>query len=801
MNERIKRMKERLRVNKYPLCIEKFRIANETLRDTENLPQLIRRAKILANVLDKITIFIEEDDLIAGSGASKPFGLEIDYEYGTWTKDEVEALKSEIYTIEPEDEKELYELNEKFGNSNLNSNLVQAMGEILGEDERLWPFMKSSVILPPWKDKKGGSGGGFAQSGIGLGPGFFLVVIDYERILNEGARAIINECKENLKQLRYYKTDCIEKKHFWEAVIMVYEAWIRFANRYADLAESMAEKEKNPTRRDELLEMARICRKVPEFPAESFREAIQSFWFTFLLACPSPTTAAGRFDQYMYPFYKRDIESGKITNEEVLELLEILRIKDMKLNRVSGKANRKKNAGMAKWHNWTLGGVKPDGSDASNELTELILQSALDTQLPHFTCTLRVHSQTSLDLIVKGLEVVKTGLGMPAFVGDPSYIKFFTDHGCSLEDARDYAMTGCLDGNIPYRTRTQTVIMFIVAQAYDIFMHNGWCNYTGEQVGIRTGDVRSFESFEEYKQAFYKQLDYLLHLAAERNNIEMISQRSLFPDPFRSSLMKDGIKEGKDILNRTFPFDNASVLCAVGVINVADSMAAVKKLVFDEKKYTMEQLMTALSKNWEGYEGMRKDFISAPKYGNNDDTVDLLAKDIYSFFAKSLSQIDHAYGGKVIPTAISISAHQPGGLAVGALPDGRKKGEILADGSMSPMQGRDKNGPLAVFQSAMKIDQDEYQATLLNMKFHPSALKTKEDLYKLAAAIKTYLTNGGKHVQFNVVDRDTLIAAKEEPDKYKDLVVRVAGYSAYFTALSSQIQDEVIERTCFENVN
>lgn len=800
MNERVKRMKERLRINKYPLCIEKFRIANETLEATEGMPQILRRAQIHANILDNITIFIEEDDLLAGAGASRPFGLEIDYEYGIWTPDEVEALKSEIYTINPDDEKELYELNERFSGNSLNSNLVKAMGATLGEDDRLWPFMKSSVILPPWKDKKGGSGGGFAQSGMGLGPGFFLVVIDFEKILNKGARAIIEECKEELKNLRYFKGDSIDKKHFWEAVIMVHEAWIRFAHRYADLAQKMAGEEEDEIRKAELLEMSRVCRRVPEYPAENFREAIQSFWFTFLLACPSPTTAAGRFDQYMYPFYRKDIDEGKITDDEVLELIELLRIKEMKMNRVSGKANRKKNAGMAKWHNWTLGGVKADGSDAANELTSLVMKSALDTQLPHFTCTLRVHKDTNLDLIVEGLKVVRTGLGMPAFVGDESYIKFFESHGCSTEASRDFAMTGCLDGNLPAVTRTQTAIMFIVAEAYDIFMHNGYCPFSKETVGIKTGEVREFETFEEYQEAFFKQMDYLLHMAAERCNVEMISQRELFPDPFRSSLMEDGIKLGKDMLNRTFDFDNAACLVAVGVINVADSMAAVKDLVYDKKKYTMVQLMEALEADWVGYEEMHKEFLDAPKYGNNNDLPDSMASRIYKEYAKSLSTIEHAYGGYVMPTAISITAHQPGGLAVGALPDGRKAKTILADGSMSPMQGRDTKGPLAVLQSAMKINQDEYQATLLNLKFHPSALKTDEDLYKLASVMKTYFTNGGKHIQFNVVDKETLVQAQREPEKYRDVVVRVAGYSAYFTALSKEVQDEVINRTAYETI-
>jgi pyruvate-formate lyase len=407
MTERVKKMVESLRVNKYPLCIQLFRLANESLDATGGEPMLLRRSKLHAHILDNIDIFIEEDDLLCGSGASKPFGLEMQYEYGVWTKDEVESLKSEIYTIDPEDEEELYRLNERFAGNCLNSNLMETMGKSLGMNDRLWPFMKSGTVLPPWKDKMGGSGGGFAMSGYGLGPGFSLVCIDYERILNEGAKSIIEEAKQCLEDLRYDAPDSIDKRHFWEGVIIVFEAWVRFANRYATLAEEMAAKETDATRKAELLEMARICRKVPYEPAETFREAMQAFWFTFLMVCPSPTSTAGRFDQYMYPFYKHDIDKGIITDDEVLELLEIMRCKVMKINRVSGKANRTKNAGMAKWYNWTIGGQKEDGSDATNELTYLLLEAAKETGVPHHTLTVRVHKNTPPELLRKSLEVVR----------------------------------------------------------------------------------------------------------------------------------------------------------------------------------------------------------------------------------------------------------------------------------------------------------------------------------------------------------------------------------------------------------
>jgi formate C-acetyltransferase len=603
-----------------------------------------------------------------------------------------------------------------------------------------------------------------------------------------------------LKNLRYTSGDSIKKRYYWESVIIVYEAWVHWAERYADLADKTAAQTTHPARKAELLDMARMCRKVPRKPAETFKEAVQSFWLTFLLACPSPTTSAGRFDQYMYPFYIRDISDGRITRDEALEWLEILRCKVMKINRVSGKANRAKNSGMAKWYNWTIGGMRADGTDATNDVSYLLLEAAKETQLPHYTLTVRVYDKTPPELLQKALEVVRTGLGLPAFLGDKSYIKFFTMNGVPVEDARDYCATGCVDGNIPAVTRTQVVIFFVIAQAFDIFMHNGYCRYTKEMVGINTGDITDMQTFEQFKDAFYTQFEYLIGLAAERNNVEQISQQELFPDPFRSALMRDGVKTGKDLLDRRFEFENSSILGAVGGVNVGDSLMAIKKLIFDKKKYTMAELLTALDADWEGYNDMRRDFLSEPKYGNDIDEVDLLVAEIYQKFSDFCYSQTNAYGGSVVPNAISISAHQPGGACTGATPDGRKGGEILADASLSPNHGMDKKGPLAVIKSAMKINADPYQGMLHNMKFHPSALKTDEDLMKLGVTIKTYLTNGGKHIQFNVVNREEMIEAKTCPDQHSDLVVRVAGYSAYFTRLTPQIQDEVINRTSFENI-
>ena len=590
MNPRIQSLIAALQRDRHPICIAKLRIALRTMAATEGESMILRRAKVFANVLREIPIFIEEDTLIAGNGASRPMGLEIDPEYFLWSRNEIDALKREGFLISPEDERELQELN----SGRKSKTLIGSMGEAVARDERMLEFLRLGVILPPWKSAAEGSGGGYAQSGLGLGPGFFLMAVDFPRVLNEGLTSLIAKAEIELKELKHTGGDSLARLRYLQAAVLMHRAVLDFAGRYADLAARMSETEANPVRKKELQQMAALCRTVPANPARTFREALQSFWFVFLMINPSPTAAAGRFDQYMYPFYQADKASGRITHSEALELLECLRIKDMCLNRISGEQNRKKNAGLAKWHNWTIGGVTSDGRDATNELTYLLLEAALGTRLPHHTLTLRVHQDTPEELMIKALEVVKTGIGMPAFVGDKSYMAFFMRYGIPLEEAREYVITGCLDANLPGKSRTVAIGMFIVPLVFDIFLHNGIDPGTGRRVGIETGEVDSFADYGQFAAAFKQQLRYFMETAAEKDNLEILIERELFPDAFRSSLMEDGIAAGEDLLSRTMPFENGAVLNPVGMINVADSMAAVKKLVYEEKKVRHERSQTGV---------------------------------------------------------------------------------------------------------------------------------------------------------------------------------------------------------------
>ncbi|AOT69806.1 glycyl radical protein [Geosporobacter ferrireducens] len=792
MNERVKRLRESLRVDKFPICSEKAYLIMESYKQNEGLSNILKRAIATAYYLDNKTIFIEKNELIVGNVASRSMGMEAGSLGPTWPEEDLEELLQGNLSIDDEDRVKLRKMDEYWiGKSRT---MDERQGQFY-DNERLWPFIKKGFLCPPWQRKDQGRGQGAAGVGWGLGIGLSLILPDYEKVIKEGLNKVIKDAEEELKNLKYVDADSVTKGDFLRATIIAFSAIVRLGNRFSSLAREMAAKEEDPVRKKELEEIAQICSWIPGNPARTFREGIQAFWFYWMMVA-SGTTPGGRFDQFMYPLYKKDKENGNITDNDVLELLECLRIKIMQLNFVGGgKGQREKWAGMARWHNFVIGGVTPDGQDATNELSYLLLEAARDCQTPHPTITVRVHERTPEELMKKSLEVIKTGIGMPAFISDDSYIAFLTGEGVSLEDARDYAIAGCLDVNLPGKSRINAFGMFIIPLVLEITMNNGEDPKTGEILGLKTGELESFQTFEEFFHAFKKQLTHFMGLVNEEHNILLQAQKELFPDVVHSALMHDGIKVGKDALNRRLPFENGSALNMVGMINVADSLAAVKKLVFDDKKVAMGELKKAIDANWEGYEEIHKMCLGAPKYGNGDPYVDLIAKELFQYYADTAHTFHSIYNAKVLPTAISITAHAPGGAITGATPDGRVAGQTFADGSVSPEQGFDRQGPTAVLRSAMNIDQRPYQATLLNMKIHPSTLSTEVDAKKLSDMIKVYFKNGGKHIQFNVTNKAVLLEAQKDKEKHRDLIVRVAGYSAYFVNLTPKVQEEIIART------
>lgn len=793
--ERIKRMQAALKVDKFPFCAEKAKYVIESWSQNEGLPSILRRAKATANYLDKRTIYVDDDELIVGNCASRPMGLEASCWGPFWDDEDLDSILEGNYTISDEDRKTLRDLDAFWDGQS--RQMYEWQGRFY-DDERMWPFIRSGILCPPWTSKVKGRGSGGAGFGWGLGIGLSFFVPDYEKIIREGIAIRVEEAREELRNLRYVDNDSFDKADYLEACIIALTAMQRMYHRYGDVCAAKAEETADPVRKAELERMADTCHHLAEHGARDFRDAIQAFWFYWMMITHG-TVPGGRFDQYMYPYYKQDIENGTLTEDEALELIECLRIKIMQFNFVSGNAKqRDKWAGMARWHNFVIGGVDKDGNDVTNDVSYLVLKAAYEVRTPQFTITIRVNENTPEKLMMEGMKLLKTGLGMPAFVSDKSYINGLVSQGVPLEEARDYALAGCLDLNLPGKSRINALGMFIVPKVLDIMMHNGVMRETGEQLGPKTGEMKDFTSFEDFVKAFKEQLYYFMGMYNEEHNILCRVTREINCDVVHSAFAYDGIKCGKDISNRKMPYENASLLNPVGMISVVNSLAAINDLVFNKKVCTMEEMFNAIEANWEGYEELHKKCQDAPKFGNGIDMVDDIAADLYQFWSDSCKTFTSIYGEPPRPTGISITAHAPGGSYTCATPDGRCFGDTLPDGVVSPAQGTDVCGPTVSLSSAMKISQDPFNAMLLNMKMHPSSLKSDDDLKKLGDLVKTYMMNGGKHIQFNVVDNETLRKAQETPENYRDLVVRVAGYSTYFTLLTPAVQNELIART--ENI-
>ena len=789
----------KMRRRQFPLCTEKARLITESYRTTEGEPAIIRNAKAYAYMLENFPVLIDDDEQLVGEGASKHWGAELDPFLGQWNEDHIRgAVEDGIVTVKEDEWPQIRELGQYW-----QTRCAEYLQSKLFND-KLFGYLQMGITLPPMK-KKEEFRGAYAGSGLCFSFNFTDCYIDHEKWIH-GLNPIIEEAETELASLKLLTREAVEKKYFLEAMIMVLKAVIRLAERYADAAEAMAANEKDPQRQKELAQIAATCRWVPANPARNFREAMQSLWFDQILSTPASTHNFGRFDQYMYPYYQKDIEAGVLSDDDVMEMLCELRIKCMKPENIKiSSAKRSQHAGFAKWRNLTIGGVKPDGEDATNALTFLLLDAAEKMNLPHPTLSLRVHEKTPQDLMIRALAVVKTGLGMPAMSLDKSFIDYMTAGGVPIEDARNYHLSGCVDPAIPGKMSYLAGLFFVVPRVFEIFMNGGVDNRTGIEAGPITLNVEDLKTFDEFRDTFYTFMAHFMGLWHEHNAFLAYSKRQISyydaVEILETATLHDGIKMGKPLSERdaVAPYDFRAEMIPVGAVNVADSLAAIKKLVFDEQKISMKQLKDALALNWEGHDDIRKMCLQAPKYGNDDDLVDTIATDLYRFIINEESKyrtVQRPVGAKIKGIGgASISSMWAGGAITGATPDGRFAGTTLSDGTVSPSQGKDCCGPTALLKSASKIDQASCSSTLLNVKFHSSSLKAEADLEKLAMLIKTYAGIGGKWMQFNVVGKEALLEAQDAPEKYQDLIVRVAGYSAYFTELSRGVQDDIVRRT------
>lgn len=791
LSERMRAFREEVLDEKPYIDSERAVLATEAYKENLNQPRVMARAKMLEKILDNMAIYIEDKSLLAGNQASKNRNAPVFPEYTMgFIMDELDLFEKrdgDVFYITEETKDQLKRIFPFWDNNNL-----RARGEALLPEE-VGVFMETGV---------------FGMEGK-LNAGDAHLAINYERMLSEGLEGYRKRAKKKKEELDLTDPDSIDKYVFYNAVIIAIDAVKRFALRYSKLAVEMAEKEGDEKRKAELIEMSRICSIVPYRKASSFREAVQAVWFIQVILqieSNGHSLSYGRFDQYMYPYYIKDIKDGKITEEDALELLSCLWIKTLTVNKVRSQAHTLSSAGSPMYQNVTIGGQTKDKKDAVNELSFLVLKSVARTRLTQPNLTVRYHRNIDEHFFDECIEVMRLGFGMPALNNDEIIIPSFIAWGVKEEDAYNYSAIGCVETAVPgkwgYRCTGMSYINF--PRMLLCAMNNGVDLTSGKRFAKGYGYFTDMKSYSELLSAWDRTVREITRCSViVENAIDKASERDV-PDILCSALTDDCIERGKTIKEGGAVYDFISGL-QVGIANMANSLAAIKKLVYDEKKITPSELWAAILDDFHSPESRRiqeKLINEAPKYGNDDDEVDRLIVQAYDSYIDEIKKYPNTrhnrgpIGGIRYAGTSSISANVGQGMGTMATPDGRNAHEPLAEGC-SPAHNTDRNGPTSVFKSVAKLRTDKITGgVLLNQKMTPQMLSSEENRKKLEALIRTFFNRlHGYHVQYNIVSRDTLIDAQNHPENHKDLIVRVAGYSAFFNVLSKKTQDDIIGRT------
>lgn len=791
LTERMKEFREEVLDEKPYIDAQRAILATLAYKENLNQPRVMVRAKMLEKVLDNMSIYIEDKSLLAGNQATKnrnaPIFPEYTMEFVMNELDQFEKRDGDIFYITEKTKEQLREIAPFWQNNNL-----RARGEaLLPEEVRV--FMETGI---------------FGMEGK-LNAGDAHLAVNYERILKDGLRGYEKRVKEYKAALDLTNPDNIDKYCFYNAVLIVLKAVRNFANRYSVLAKDLAEKEMNQKRKIELLEISRICSKVPYEPAETFQEAVQSVWFIQLILqieSNGHSLSYGRFDQYMYPYYDRDIKNDTIKESEALELLTCLWIKTLTINKVRSQAHTLSSAGSPMYQNVTIAGQTTDKKDAVNDLSFLVLKSVAQTRLTQPNLTVRYHKNINKHFLDECVEVMRLGFGMPALNNDEIIIPSFMDWQVKEEDAYNYSAIGCVETAVPgkwgYRCTGMSYINF--PRMLLCTMNNGVDLTSNKRFTKGYGYFTEMESYEELLKAWDKTIREITRYSViVENVIDKASERDV-PDILCSALTDDCIARGKTIKEGGAVYDFISGL-QVGIANMADCLAAIKKLVYEEKKITRQELWDAILDDFSSPKNKKIQEMlirEAPKYGNDDDYVDQLIVEAYDSYIEEIEKYPNTrynrgpIGGIRYAGTSSISANVGQGMSTMATPDGRNAFEPLAEGC-SPAHNSDKNGPTAVFKSVSKLRTNKITGgVLLNQKMTPQMLSTEENRQKLELLIKTFFNRlHGYHVQYNIVSKETLIDAQKHPENHKDLIVRVAGYSAFFNVLSKKTQDDIIGRT------
>lgn len=821
MRDRIGRLKDNLFKKMPEIESARARLITQSYRETEGEPIITRRAKAFLHIMQNLPIVIRDEELIVGSTTIAPRGCqtypEFSYEWLEKEFDTVATRTADPFYISDSTKREIAEAD-AYWKGKTTSEL--ATSYMAPETIRA---IEHNMFTP----------GNYFYNGVGH------VTVHYDWVLAVGFKGIAEKAKKALAEVNLGDADCATRTHFLRAVITSCEAAIIYAKRYAALARETAAKTSDPKRREELLTIARNCENVPENGATSFWEACQSFWFVqqlLQIESSGHSISPGRFDQYMYPYYKKDLDSGKITREDAQELIDCIWIKLNDLNKCRDAASAEGFAGYSLFQNLIVGGQNADGLDVTNDLSFMCITASMHVLLPQPSLSIRVWNNSPHELLIHAAELTRTGVGLPAYYNDEVIIPSLMSRGLTLQDAREYNIIGCVEPQRSGKTEGwHDAAFFNMCRPLELVFSNGMDK--GELVGVRTGDVAEMKTFDEFYDAYKKQMNYAISLLVNADNAIDVAHAQRCPLPFLSGMIEDCIGRGKSVQEGGAIY-NFTGPQGFGIANMADSLYAIKKLVFDEKKVTLAQYRDALRDNYgkgidadkaekvvaevvkeltaagrkvtpseiaatvsslvgdsKKYDWLLELIDAVPKFGNDIEEVDAFARDVAYTYTRPLEKYKNPRGGQFQAGLYPVSANVPLGAQTGATPDGRLAGRPVADG-VSPSAGKDVHGPTAAANSVARLD--HYIAsngTLFNQKFHPSALSGRQGLENFVALIRSYFDQKGSHMQFNVVSRETLLDAQKYPEKYKHLVVRVAGYSAFFTTLSRSLQDDIINRT------
>ena len=802
-------------------------LLTESYRETEAEPMVIRRAKAFRHILGNIPIIIREGELIVGSTTVAPRGCqtypEFSFEWLEAEFDTVAERSADPFYISEKTKKELREADTYWKGKTTSELATSYM-----EPETL-RAIAHNLFTP----------GNYFYNGVGH------VTVKYEEVLAEGFLGIRDRAQRELEKMSLADGNYQRKSRFLEAVMISCDAAVTYARRYSELAREEAQLCSDPVRRRELLKIAQNCEKVPAKGAESFYEACQSFWFVqqlLQIESSGHSISPGRFDQYMYPYYKKDLDAGRITRESAQELLDCIWVKLNDLNKCRDAVSAEGFAGYSLFQNLIVGGQDKDGIDVTNDLSFMCIDASKHVFLPQPSLSIRVWNGSPHELLIRAAELTRTGIGLPAYYNDEVIIPSLVSRGLTLQDAREYNIIGCVEPQKAGKTEGwHDAAFFNMCRPLELVFSNG--KDKGEQVGLKTGEVEDMATFDEFYDAYKAQMKYAIELLVNADNAIDMAHAERCPLPFLSSMVDNCIKQGKTVQEGGAVY-NFTGPQGFGIANMADSLYAVKTLVYNEKKITMKELKEALTTNYgkglseediagitaeiagelenggkkigerevkailntlvaasespevkKNGERILKLIEGVPKFGNDIPEVDAFARDVAYTYTRPLQEYKNPRGGMFQAGLYPVSANVPLGAQTGATPDGRLAHQPVADG-VSPAAGRDVNGPTAAANSVSRLD--HYIAsngTLFNQKFHPSALSGRQGLENFVGLIRSYFDQKGSHMQFNVVSRETLLDAQEHPENYRHLVVRVAGYSALFTTLSRSLQDDIIRRT------